>query len=331
MCLDQAAETDDGEDASREAATDMLGLHAKVYLFERRYYKDHTHLVIGSANATDAALVAHKNIELLVELVGRTDKVGGVAELIGHDGLGEYLVPYTPGDEQPPDIERRSAEQSMESARESLAMAGFRVACSQWELENRYRVKLAGKVPSLEGIRACRAWSITLGADHGVLLTAGEESTILSAGIASASVTGLIAFELLTSHPEVSCRFVLSLPIDGVPEDRDAAVLQTIVNNEEGFLRYLLLLLGDDGGGSFGYSEKDGEFATWLAALGTGDDVPILEELARAFCRTPERLQEVKRLIHDLTTKSTGDQVVPVPFMALWSVFECAMEGGHGP
>jgi hypothetical protein len=329
MCLDQSAETDDGEDASRDVATDMLGLHAKVYLFERRYYKDYTHLIMGSANATNAALVAQNNIELLVELVGRTDKVGGVADLIGQDGLGEYLVPYAPEDEQPLDSERRSAEQCMESARESLAMAGFRVACSQGETENQYRVSLTGAVPDLAGIRACKAWPITLGVDHGVLLTVGEENTVLAAGIASASVTGLIAFELVTTHPEVSCRFVLSLPIDGVPEDRDAAVLQTIVSNEEGFLRYLLLLLGDDGMGFVGHSEKGGEFSKWLEALGSGDDIPILEELARAFCRTPARLQEVNRLIQDLTAKSTGDQVVPASFLALWSVFERALEDGH--
>jgi len=329
MCLDQAAETDDGEDASAEADSDMTGLHAKAYLFERRYYKNYTHLVMGSANATEAALVAENNIELLVELVGRTDKVGGVAELIGPDGLGEYLVPFSPGGQQPVDAERRAAEQSLESARDSLSNAALSVACSPGKKKGQNRVVLLGKVPPLTGIRACKAWPITLSADHGVLLSEGTEDTSLSGGVASASVTGLIAFELLTTHPDVSCRFVLNLPIDGVPEDRDVAILQTIISNEEGFLRYLLLLLGKDDNGVDGDPAKNGTFAKWLAALGAGDDVPLLEELTRTFCRTPERLREVRRLIHDLTANGGSEQIVPARFMSLWNVFEQAMEARH--
>lgn len=330
MHLDQAAETDDGEDASAESDSDMTGLHAKAYLFERRYYKDYTHLVMGSANATEAALLSENNIELLVEIVGRKDTVGGVADLIETDGLGEYLVPFTPCEEQEVDAERRAAEQSVETARELLATASLTVTCSAAENKGQYRLVLSGRIPRLEGIRSCRAWPITVSGDHGIPLDDNTKDTVLSEGIASASVTGLIAFELLTSHPDVGCRFVLSLPIDGIPTDRDAAILQTIINNEEGFLRYLLLLLGDDSSGVDGDPGKNGTFAKWLAALSAGDDVPLLEELTRTFCRTPERLDEVRRLINDLTTTNGNEQIVPARFMALWDVFERAMEARHG-
>ena len=68
-----------------------------------------------------------------------------------------------------------------------------------------------------------------------------------------------------------------------MPEDRDVAILQTIISNEEGFLRYLLLLLGEDDNGVDGDPAKNGTFAKWLAALGAGDDVPLLEELTRTL------------------------------------------------
>jgi hypothetical protein len=326
MCLDQAAETDDGEDAPRQSTADALGLHAKAYLFERRYYKNYTHLVMGSANATDAALVAENNIELLVELVGRSEVVGGVDDLLGDEGMGEYLVPFVPGEATPLDAARQAAEQSMEAARELLCAAGLRLDCTPTESAGQHRLLLVGTMPPLKGIRSCRAWPITLTADHGVLLNPGESSTELASTVASASVTGLIAFELLTAHPEVNCRFVLSLPIQGVPHDRDAAVLQTIINNEEGFLRYLLLLLGEDESGSAGDPTKNGTFARWLAALGSGADVPLLEELTRTFCRTPERLHEVRRLIDDLRAGSPAQDVISDRFLALWHVFEQAME-----
>jgi len=93
--LDDAAETEDGEEDDAIEQPLATGLHAKVYLFETRYYSDYTHVVMGSANATNAALNASKNIEILVGLVGRKNKVGGIDELLGADGLGEYLVDLT--------------------------------------------------------------------------------------------------------------------------------------------------------------------------------------------------------------------------------------------
>lgn len=330
MHLDQAAETEDGEDAPSETASDMTGLHAKAYIFERRDYKDYTHLVMGSANATDAALIAEKNIELLVEIVGRKDAVGGVEELIGEDGLGEYLVPFTPGEGQPVDAGRQAAERLMEVARDTLASAQFRVKCTTGELDGQNRLVLSGGVPQLEGIVSTRAWPITVSADHAVILQEAASASVLSEGVASASVTGLIAFELRTTHPDVDCRFVLNLPIDGVPANREAAILQTIINNEEGFLRYLLLLLGDEPGRNEMGDGPGGTFAKWLTALGAGDDIPLLEELTRTFCRTPDRLVEVRRLIQDLTSSDGAQRVVPARFMELWDVFEQALEARHG-
>lgn len=92
--LDDAAETEDGEEDDAIEQPLATGLHAKVYLFETRYYSDYTHVIMGSANATNAALNASKNVEILVGLVGRKSKVGGIDELLGADGLGEYLVDF---------------------------------------------------------------------------------------------------------------------------------------------------------------------------------------------------------------------------------------------
>ena len=57
--LAEEAETEDGESSDELSSSDMVGLHAKIYVFERGW---NTHLVIGSGNATNAALVAELNI-----------------------------------------------------------------------------------------------------------------------------------------------------------------------------------------------------------------------------------------------------------------------------
>ena len=98
--LDDAAETEDGEEDDAIEQPLATGLHAKVYLFETRYYSDYTHVIMGSANATNAALNASKNVEILVGLVGRKSRVGGIDELLGADGLGEYLVDFDTSKEE---------------------------------------------------------------------------------------------------------------------------------------------------------------------------------------------------------------------------------------
>jgi hypothetical protein len=87
-----------------------------------------------------------------------------------------------------------------------------------------------------------------------------------------------------------------------MPDGRDAAVLRTIVANREGFLRYLLLLLQDvDDLPSVGdlVSAIGG---TWNAAGGL-DELPLLEELTRAYSRNPGRLDSVRKLRRTCSAK----------------------------
>ena len=126
-----------------------------------------------------------------------------------------------------------------------------------------------------------------------------------------------------TDHPDVTARFVLNLPVTGIPADRNAAILQTVISNQEGFLRYLLLLLGDEKVSGLDPGSGSG-FARWLARLADGEDIPLLEELTRTYSRHPERLAEISGLVHDL---SRGGQktIIPEDFLNLWTVFESAI------
>lgn len=319
--LDDAAETEDGEEGTASEHPLATGLHAKVYLFETRYYSDYTHVIMGSANATNAALNAAKNIEILVGLVGRKSKVGGIDELLGADGLGEYLVDFDVSKESIVDVERQAAEACVEDARYRLADAALSLECSPATKESLWSLLLIGEIPPLEGIVSAEAWPITLQSDSRATSLLSSEPVVWECD--AAYVTGLIAFDLKTNHPDVSARFVLNLPIAGIPGERDSAILQTVINNQEGFIRYLLLLLGDDtaqgieGGSAAGWTK-------WLARLAAGEDIPLLEELTRTFSRHPERLSEVSRLVRDLS-KGADNAVVPDEFLGMWSVFESAI------
>ena len=145
----------------------------------------------------------------------------------------------------------------------------------------------------------------------------------------AASVTGLVGFELRAASADVRLRFALNLPLENPPHERETAVLRTVLDNREGFLRYLLLLLGDfteepdrikpDGG--------DGAGGDWRPSADAS--LPLLEEMTRAFSRDPARLHEVRRIVERLHASEETSDVVPPDFLVLWEVFSRALEEGH--
>lgn len=322
--LDDAAETEDGEEEEATEQPLATGLHAKVYLFETRYYSDYTHVIMGSANATNAALNASKNVEILVGLVGRKSRVGGIDELLGADGLGEYLVEFDTSKEAEIDALRQAAEESVERARSRISETALSIECRPGSKDGLWALVLTGKIPSLEGIVSAIAWPITVTRDFAVnILDNDAHGGIRLGEFSASSVTGLIAFELKTNHPDVSARFVLNVPVTGVPEERNSAILQTVISNQEGFLRYLLLLLGDDKVSGLDPGSGSG-FAKCLARLADGEDIPLLEELTRTYSRHPERLAEISGLVHDLS-QGSQNAIIPKDFSDLWTVFESAI------
>lgn len=324
--LDEAAETEDGEGDNLTDHPLTTGLHAKVYLFETRYYSDYTHVVMGSANATNAALKASKNIEILVGLVGKKNKVGGIDELLGADCLGEYLVPFAPAEQTESDTERQLAEECIEIARNLLPEAELSIKCENASEKNLWALTLTGQMPSLDGIVSATAWPITVKSDFAVNISKDYVDEIKIGEFSASSVTGLIAFELKTNHPDVSTRFVLNLPVAGIPDERNSAIMQTVISNQDGFIRYLLLLLSDDSSAGLLDSGTGSGLAKWLSRLANGEDIPLLEELTRAYSRYPDRLAEISGLVRELSQESKKD-VIPENFLKLWSVFESALGG----
>jgi len=322
--LDDAAETEDGEEDDVTEQPLATGLHAKAYLFETRYYSDYTHVVMGSANVTNAALSASKNIEILVGLVGRKSKVGGIDELLGADGLGEYLIDFDTTKEIETDSVRQESEEFIEKARLLISEAALSIECNSGSKDGLWDLVLAGKIPSLKGIVRASAWPITVIRDFAVDILANDDRDMISLGEFSASsVTGLIAFEFKSNHPDVMARFVLNLPVAGIPDERNSAILQTVICNQDGFIRYLMLLLGDDSASGLDPGNGSG-VAKWLVQLAAGEDIPLLEELTLTYSRHPERLKEISKLVQELS-QGSPNTIIPDDFLNLWNIFETAI------
>ncbi|MFT6437778.1 MAG: hypothetical protein ACJAVI_005859 [Candidatus Azotimanducaceae bacterium] len=321
--LHDAAETEDGED--HNANSSEIGLHAKVYIYQ---IGNRTHIALGSANATNAALIADKNIEILAELAGPSYKVGNVESFLDpyvDAGLGQYLVPWILDENHEPDSSTQENKRLLEAARAALLTAGLTLSCSQEE--ESWPLDLTVSAPIVfEGVTSAVAWPVTVGSDRAVdfrPLVVGKKIRMPVQSIES--LTSLIAFKLQAGGENLS--FALNLPVTGMPEARERAILRSVVNNRDGFLRYLLLLLAGLGDGAdVGTVARafSGSDASQLASA--FDDMPLLEELVRAFCREPKRLKKVRRLVNDISTDGDADNILPENFIGLWKVFEEAME-----
>ena len=320
--LDEAAETEDGEEPER---LDAVGLHAKAYVTEKGWW---TTLYLGSANATSAALLYRSNTEMLVELSGKTSQVGGIDTLLGENGLNNILNEYVQPDEEPDiDEEEFKAQQALENARRSLSKAALKLRCEAdgetWKLS-----LIATEPLSLSGISGFKAWPITVSEDLGsdvFGLTHFGDAEIGS--FATESVTGLVAFEFVSVIKKLSLRMVLNLPVEGLPENRDDAIFRLVLKNREGFLRYILLILGEytgevlNKGGLFLFGNGTNPWAE-----GFTGEVPILEELARAFSRDPDKLKDIAEVVERLLRDDAHNQIIPEQFTKMWKVFETAME-----
>ncbi|MBM4287368.1 MAG: hypothetical protein FJ135_04315 [Deltaproteobacteria bacterium] len=329
LILQEAAETEDGEDQEGLVSKDTLGLHAKAYIFQNGW---HTHLVMGSANATDAALRRSENIEILVELSGKTSKVKGIDDILHPEGLGRLLEPYQDiGIFPPPDPEVQQATRALERAQKELSSADLRVFCAQGQEQESWRCHLkTQELAEPAGVAAIRAWPITVPSEYardiGGLFLSGEA---LLGTFSPQALTGLIAFELNSPFPRLNLRFTLNLPVEGMPAERDAAVFRTVIRNQQGFMRYLLMLL---------HEVADMPFGTVLSASLIGltpgnwrrratEVLPLLEELVRAYCRNPNKLQDIGMLIDRLNKlPQTSEPIVPPEFLHLWQIMAAVLE-----
>ncbi len=303
-------EADDDPDRDR-------GLHAKIFVAKRGW---NTHLFVGSANATNAALVAGINTEFMAELVGSANasKKAGLPEaLIMEDGLGPLLRDFERTETAA--TEEDAAEQLLERTRDALAASRLRLDCVRDESE--WAMNLSGTSDLQIGNVEIAAWPVTVGKERALSITS-PGAGIAFRGLLAHEITSLMAFRLRCQGAELS--FTLDLELDGAPPDRDLEILRAAVKNRDNFIRYLQLLLGDwqsfgDGGGK----RRKGNGA----GASADDTVPLFELMVRSLAHDPARLGNIAQVVERLRQEgSDGETVIPPEFMAIWANFESVLK-----
>lgn len=284
----------------------LVGLHAKIFAFEEG---DRARLFLGSANATGGAFSS--NVEILVELAGPVS-VLGIDQLCDgtedEPGLRVLFNHYN----GPDPIGDKDGDRSLDRARRAIARLPFEGLAkengSEWTVIYRSRQPM----PNLDRTEIF-CWPLTV-AGHRKRVAAGEP---LQARFETSleTISGFLAFEL-ADEDGTQTRFVVPVPLVGLPDYRERFLLRALVGNAERFLRYLLALLEEDWDqtnlrDSVERVSDDG------AAEGSGSmSLPVLEKLLRTMRRDPRKLAGLHPLVSDLA----DDDALPPGFAELWAV-----------
>lgn len=309
--LDERAAIPDLESEEAGPRWSLSGLHAKVYIVERN---KHAHVLIGSANATEAAWSG--NDEVLVEIVGRV-AVYGVDAAVGIAGFGQVLLSHALGDpveESPDDELRRTFENALRdlaSLTYTATVEGDREAPILW-------------VRSDESLRASSALPddaeltvepLTLsGQSHRPLMGTRLDHRWQLAEVED--ITPFLALRLGRGRgsTRIEVASIVLARLVGDPADRLDRVLARHIGTTSEFLRFILLLLQLAGREEL--IEDDG--LGTLAAFGAGGGAGVLEAVLAALATSTRAIDDIDRLVTRLGTSEQGRKVLPPGWGEFW-------------
>ncbi|MCF1708700.1 phospholipase D family protein [Tabrizicola sp. J26] len=321
--LDDFAEAGEGEDGDSDDAIGMAtGLHAKVFVTER---KATTLVTVGSGNATTSALINGRNVEVFATLSGPTEKIGSTEDQFSAARLGRFLRPY---EARPPRLDSvvQAAEKRVEAGLAALSSSKLTMRCRRDD--DAIRLTLSAENLRLPDALDLQAWPLVAGPNHAVDAGRLADAPVKLGTVALRDVTRWLGFRLVDREAGIDKLVSIGAEIEGLPADRNAEILRSVIENRDAFLKYLALLL-DSSEQGIGFSAAMRKGRGWREAA--GEEVPLFEELVRAFSRDENRLGDVDRLIERLGPShgTDGVSVIPADFLDLWRVFRQAMRQGR--
>lgn len=329
--LDDGAELDheEGKEATPDvgALAPATGLHAKLYVADDGW---NAHLWTGSANATTAAF--ERNVEFLVQLTGKKSRVGVGAFLDGageERGIRSLLATFTPSEAAiGPDETEKRLEDRLFAVRRVLGRTKWvgRIGDAEGD---RYPISLEAKGtrPSIPDGVEIRVWPITLADDRALLLKPPLTGRVADFGACSfEAITSFFAFRVRVSEGDrsIESTFVINVPLENAPPDRQARLLQSLLDDPAKVLRFLQMLLALDSDEVLELidSAEGPEGSTSGAANAV--DAALLESLLRALDRDPSRIDAVDALVRDLAATEAGRKTFPPDFERIWGPIRAA-------
>lgn len=308
-------------------STPLSGLHAKIFVTDNGW---DSHVLAGSANATHAAF--HNNVEFMVELIGKKSRCG-VEVTLGkrsEEGrsrsaacLADLLQPYSIR-EQPEGVDEhtRAFERRVEELAKRLAGSGTKARCEAMGDADLYCVRLSGgQSISNEAIQGLtlRGRPVSWPKNRWHDLTPGEATWAAFEPVSLLGLTSFFAIEVVSDEDAMRRQFVLTCPLKNEPADRRERILRELLQDSDRVLRFLLLLLSNQGVRELGLlDESGGAGAEMHGAYGLLQEGTLFESLLRSLDRQPERIDDVASLVEELTQTAEGKELLPSDFECIW-------------
>lgn len=311
---------DESDDAAPPLERDEVldGLHAKLFVIDRGWDAS---VFSGSFNATLHAL--QHNVELMVELVGKKSRFGVdqfLRPVKGETTFADLLKEYDRNAAPvPADATARQLDDLLHATKRALATAGPRLVVTPAGGADSFDMSMEWTRPPLLQNTTVEiwAWPITQQAERAQAL----DKSIVFSRLSYEGLTPLIAFAITAKIGEAKREsvFVLNLPLQGAPEDRQDRVVRSLIENRDQLLRYILFLLasGDE------VAASSGDLRKLLKSPEEGPDrVPanpyLLETMLRALHRGPAQLERVSSLLEVLRKQPGSSDLLSNDFHEIW-------------
>jgi hypothetical protein len=326
----QGLESNPGDDFAQQTQEtplnpnlELSGLHAKLIVGDIGW--DAVWLV-GSANATSAGF--GNNVEFMVELRGKKsqigiDKVLGKAEEKG--ALINLLLEYEVKERSVDDPVQQLLEQLLEDVRRWLIRSPMELnvtAVGQGLYDLTLSIEPNGR--PRRGTYQIDFWPISLREDSYYKMSRSlKDNRYTFRNLSLLALTPFLAFRITaqSGKAKLAAQFVLKIPICGLPPERDDAIFSSVITDKTQLLRYLRILLIDEGSLLDLNSLSNPREAAPTDPTHWKDlDLPLLEQIVRALSRNPEsKIDHVAEIVERLKRTPEGREMIAGDFEILWN------------
>lgn len=291
----------DGEDTTSNDEQRQQDIHAKIFIRKKYNAVD---LYLGSMNASYAAI--NSNIELVLKLRTKKSVLDGAAfldDIMGEDKTANKnpfeLAVFDNVDQQESLSVRDEAEQLIKK------ICRIKMKASVTQAGDRYDIRITT--------------AVTDGFDNVKIrtLSSNKSSELLSEiEFLSLSLLQLSEFYVLEATiDDCTLERVIMIPTVGLPEERAAEAVKSVVKDKKSFIEYVAFVLGDDYVQSFLESKTAaGNGGEW----DSNNAMPaVYEKMLKTSLSNPDKLGEIQYI-----TKIVEEEgIIPLEFREMYEVF----------
>jgi len=299
----------EGEDQISEENEDKQrqDIHAKIYLMRRGSF---TFLYLGSMNASTAAISG--NVEMVMMLKARNRYLNG-EKFLEDIFCGKADGPDNPFEEVTvPDktvTEAEDESKKLEKVIKDLCRCDISANITKNGEKYDVEITVADDIPSTWGYVSIAPLR------RDTFIELKQKTTFKELDVLQLTEF----YRICVKGSETEITRVIMIPTVGMPEDRESAVVNSVIKDKSGFVEYVAFVLGDSYLMTMLEQQRLGE--SGIRRSGTSQLPALYEKMLKTAAEDPDRLQEIEYLL----TMIKRDDIIPDEFRDLYATFRATL------